>query len=793
SDYDSPPFIAFPCTTCTSQTLTNKYKVINDITIGSSQELVLEGCHLAIEPDVKITVASGGTLIIRNDGTNNSHLFPCSDMWNGIIVEPGGILVIEGNITDPSGSGRGTLLQGATTAIDVNGGTLQIYYAEFDHNLQSIYVRNNPNTDSYIYGSKFKCSGAKIGKGPFEEHIPLEHVRIENVTNFQFPIGTSSGGTGNKNYFSNAYSAIGIYKSSVIIQRNYFDNIYNHKSFYHSSSYGQAINVVGSPSTTPLVVDIGGTGANEPNYFTDTNIGVRVSNANSISQLVIAGNEFENTSTQKIGAGTDFYNTAITVQNPLSRLVSQEVSVFGNAITDCRIGIHARNIPDISIGSKPTLSAPNIINFNQTEFNDHHCGIWVENSNGAKVQDNELHQSSTATPSGSYTVEGITIDNCQNAVLTSNELYELYSPIRLKNTCLLTELHCNDIDNDLNSGGTGVNIDGADISTQGINQIETWDNTWKGYSSSIHGIVGTPGQPTFWYFNSSLNDGNPFPASNSVTALGISPTTVETCSLNIIIDVHERDVQFGDVAADAMNYSFSAEELEYKSRTHLFNLIKSDTTLLTKSTSKDSLFRNFYSGIEQLNIGLFHKIDSLILVGNLDAASDLNNSITDSLEWESNLKAVYSIIITKTLRDSLLNASDTTMLEGIAIQNPLDGGKAVFLARALLFWEIHDATFSSRIGSVNSSLNITQPTDSSSIQLFPNPSNDQCQVLLTGIKKAFVLRIQNMVGKDIYLKSIAPQITLININTSYMAPGMYMLTVTDGVEFFKQEKLIISR
>ncbi|MBK6640124.1 MAG: T9SS type A sorting domain-containing protein [Bacteroidetes bacterium] len=60
-------------------------------------------------------------------------------------------------------------------------------------------------------------------------------------------------------------------------------------------------------------------------------------------------------------------------------------------------------------------------------------------------------------------------------------------------------------------------------------------------------------------------------------------------------------------------------------------------------------------------------------------------------------------------------------------------------------------------------------------------------------QKAFVLRIQNMVGKDIYLKSIAPQITLININTSYMAPGMYMLTVTDGVEFFKQEKLIISR
>ncbi|OQA07661.1 MAG: hypothetical protein BWY67_01677 [Bacteroidetes bacterium ADurb.Bin397] len=417
----------------------------------------------------------------------------------------------------------------------------------------------------------------------------------------------------------------------------------------------------------------------------------------------------------------------------------------------------------------------------------------MENSNGAKVQDNEIHQTSTAIPSGSNTVEGITIDNCQNAVLTSNELYELYSPIRLKNTCLLTELHCNDIDNDLNSGGTGVNIDGADISPQGISSTETWENTWKGYSTSINGVVGTPAQQTFWYYDPLLANGNPFPHPSSVNPQGTTPTIAETCSLNIIIDVHERDAQFGKVVADSMNYSYSAEELEYKSRTHLFNLIKSDTTLLTKSTAKDSLFRNFYSGVEQLNIGIFYKIDSLILEGNLDAAADLNNSITDSLEWESNLKAVYSIIINKTLRDSLLNASDTTMLEEIAFQNPMDGGRAVFWARALLFLEIHDETISARIGSINSSLNITHQKDSTTIQLFPNPANDQCQVVVTGIKKDFIVRVKDIVGQDLYIKSIASEINLINIDTSFMTPGMYILIVTDGVEFFKQEKIVISR
>jgi hypothetical protein len=34
-------------------------------------------------------------------------------------------------------------------------------------------------------------------KRPLMNYIPFEHVRLENVTNFQFPIGTSTGSTGN--------------------------------------------------------------------------------------------------------------------------------------------------------------------------------------------------------------------------------------------------------------------------------------------------------------------------------------------------------------------------------------------------------------------------------------------------------------------------------------------------------------------------------------------------------------------------------------------------------------------
>ncbi len=70
---------------------------------------------------------------------------------------------------------------------------------------------------------------------------------------------------------------------------------------------------------------------------------------------------------------------------------------------------------------------------------------------------------------------------------------------------------------------------------------------------------------------------------------------------------------------------------------------------------------------------------------------------------------------------------------------------------------------------------------------------DQCQVVVTGIKKDFIVRVKDIVGQDLYIKSIASEINLININTSFMAPGLYILTVTDGVDFFKQEKIVISR
>ena len=76
---------------------------------------------------------------------------------------------------------------------------------------------------------------------------------------------------------------------------------------------------------------------------------------------------------------------------------------------------------------------------------------------------------------------------------------------------------------------------------------------------------------------------------------------------------------------------------------------------------------------------------------------------------------------------------------------------------------------------------------------FPNPTDDKCQVHVYGINNDYILEIKNLIGQLLYSKSISAVIDINTVNTSSLAPGMYILTVSDGIEFLNQVKLIISR
>jgi hypothetical protein len=59
------------------------------------------GCNIKFDPEVKITVMLNSKLTIT-DGENPSHLYACTDMWDGITVlgdnsSSNGVLIINNN------------------------------------------------------------------------------------------------------------------------------------------------------------------------------------------------------------------------------------------------------------------------------------------------------------------------------------------------------------------------------------------------------------------------------------------------------------------------------------------------------------------------------------------------------------------------------------------------------------------------------------------------------------------------------------------------------------------------
>lgn len=91
-----------------------EYCLTNNVTITGN--ISITGCKVKIAPNVIIRVQNGANLIITG-----SHFYACSEMWNGIIVEPGGRLIINGIYISgtPSGPIQTSLIEDAKIAVHV--------------------------------------------------------------------------------------------------------------------------------------------------------------------------------------------------------------------------------------------------------------------------------------------------------------------------------------------------------------------------------------------------------------------------------------------------------------------------------------------------------------------------------------------------------------------------------------------------------------------------------------------------------------------------------------------------
>lgn len=95
-----------------SQNTNSVYCISADVTISGAATFT--NSDFRFYPNIKVTVPNSSTLTILG-----CHLYGCSDMWQGIVVEPGGVLKI-----GTSGTGLTSMVEDALVAIDVKSYTL---------------------------------------------------------------------------------------------------------------------------------------------------------------------------------------------------------------------------------------------------------------------------------------------------------------------------------------------------------------------------------------------------------------------------------------------------------------------------------------------------------------------------------------------------------------------------------------------------------------------------------------------------------------------------------------------
>lgn len=116
--------------TLTGGTVSGPNCVNNDVLITGP--VTINNADFSIGTGVKITIAATGNLLI-----NNSHLFACNNMWQGIVIQNGGMLTI-----------KQSLIEDATEAIDVTNNINQSIIFDID---QTTFNKNNVSIDIENY------------------------------------------------------------------------------------------------------------------------------------------------------------------------------------------------------------------------------------------------------------------------------------------------------------------------------------------------------------------------------------------------------------------------------------------------------------------------------------------------------------------------------------------------------------------------------------------------------------------------------------------------------------------
>ena len=502
-------------------------------TIAINGNFTITNKTLLMAPNTKIIVTAGKTLTIKN-----SKLYSCgTQMWDGIEIQPGGILIVSNN----------TLIEDAKIAVlseNIGGiAKFDIQKTTFNRNYIGVKVQNynslttvhpgtikNTTFDSRI--STTSTVNTPLLDAPYQNQPAEMGVSLSNVATFQ--VGDASLAN-NKNNFRYLNVGIGSTKSTYDVYNNDFRN---------NASGGWAI--VDKSSYTTV---IGGVATNQANNFENLSNGIsHIGSGN----LTVESNTFKNINTTisspifssgsaisvytfechgasikisknqltnvKIGF-KHFKNDKATysVSNNIFTTFTQQavtcienqkgtVDVFQNQFTGVGSPIYSSNTAVYVAGTSITYPTTTVVTINANIIDKINKGIHVIGTGRPIIENNTIKFNNTIFPSLSEFYFGIRTQNCSREEIHLNNVNKtgaypvesfvnaLYG-ISVESTTLIPFISENTVFqmgsgfrfrsfvgganfscNTITKSWFGLTLDNANIGTQGSAPSGTWPN-----------------------------------------------------------------------------------------------------------------------------------------------------------------------------------------------------------------------------------------------------------------------------------------------------------------------------
>jgi hypothetical protein len=732
------------------------------------QDLRIRLSNLKLGPDARIIIRPGKKLII-----DESHLWACSDMWDGIYVDG----------TNPQTELQvvsGSSIQDAKNAIvSTNRGKFDVgalgTAVKLNKNYIAIWIKGGNGTHpGKVRNTILSCdapgqAGANANtfpgtnlRPPYSNTYSLAGIKVDNTAAIN--IGDSTFAN-ERNLFERCKYGVVATKSTVNIYNNTFK--YMKATTFLNMTEGIGVYAV-TNSALQRTANIGRNGtAKAGNTFIGNKTGIRVQGG---MNLYAEQNKVDSSLAGIICWQNN--NRTLTVNNNTmiefqygilySNNIRANTRISNNQLNQSTTVTTSSNFGNTGImvinGLQPTNNAGSCRIYNN-EIRRIRNGIWTSRVRNAKIYDNEIsfdpaQNFTTASPGTGIRIEGMTnarvstnnirnsiapvsqpaptlhsklfgisVENCLNDSVYKNTCFKVGSGIFYKGNNNPSFIACNTLDtcafginfNFVNANGPAISLN-KQILYSNTTPTPT-GNVWRTNTWDLIGAI-TQSSQSDWFINNSYS-----PSANmlGVSFVNITPLNLgnqsDQCSSLLVANPVEvqRDYMLRHIIIDPISYDTLPDEMSYIDRVYAHEILFDNPDWLYQGKVEDVQYQQFFQNEDMGNTGLFYRAEMALADGNLIAAQNFINAIVPQNEPEANRLEVLNVYIDSWGLDSLgFTPAQTQVLTEIATKEyVVSGGGWVYNARNMLFREVHDSTL----------IRVGRPVQVQAIPAFyPNPA-----------------------------------------------------------------------